>query len=81
MRIKVTQEDIDCGHRGDSQRCPIAQGIRRLRNPQHVEVCDWIEIDNDNYEAPAEVIEFIVAFDEGKPVEPFEFELSIVKRS
>lgn len=76
MRIVVTREDIQDGN-PDAFNCPVALAVRRTFGLPYgdVEVNDVIAAGNQEYETPCEVIEFICQFDEGQPVEPFEFDL------
>lgn len=80
MKIKfnVTQEDINSGIRNDCTRCPIAHALRRahplLEIPEPGDF-SFYSADGKFYEArdwPSDVAKFILGFDEGKIVEPFE---------
>lgn len=84
--IKVTQSDIDTGKRISCRECPVARAITRVLDPL------W-EVDVDGMSAylfdytpshavvtrtlPYEARVFILGFDSGRKVEPFEFKLDI----
>lgn len=81
MKITVTQDDIDCGFRSNCHLCPIARAIARetgrhskfirFDSPERIEVgCEVYQTSDQN------VINFILDFDCGKPVQPFSFEMS-----
>lgn len=88
MIIKVTQEDIDNGKKKSCYECPIALAIQRV-SVKHLR-CDvmnqqvyavekdlrpvWIRI------LPPEAQLFIIDFDAGKSVKPFQFELDIQEK-
>ena len=79
MKITVTQEHIDNGDRGSCTHDPIALAMRNagLEAP-------WVgpagiswKIEHRNYfmQTPRIVLDFMLAFDNKQPVEPFEFSL------
>lgn len=81
MIIKVLREHIFRGWQNNCYLCPIALAIRSATGFSYMvtptEVCLedaqprlWIQL-------PIEARQFIDAFDRGKSVEPFEFELSL----
>lgn len=78
MKIKVTQDNIDCGHRGNSAECPIALAFKSQTSKE--EVCvdyDAIFFDEDKcLLLPLEATNFIHNFDNGEEVAPFEFEIN-----
>ena len=78
MLIKVTQEHIDSGVRGDCSKCPIALAISEQVN-NRVGVSKGGIIIPYLYETfletPPLAREFIEKFDAGKEVEPFVFNL------
>lgn len=82
MRIEVTQEDIENGQRGSSDRCPIARAVlRNLRViPEGLYVgLQAIETEEEWFELPREAKLFIRAFDgagSDRPL-PFAFDLPI----
>ncbi|MCI0537687.1 MAG: hypothetical protein L0Z50_20935 [Verrucomicrobiales bacterium] len=86
MRIEVTQNDIDKGCEKDCLKCPVALAINRvLRKPY---VC-YVDIPLIRIRkgrsldfvceilTPEVAIDFIRAFDPGRDVSPFSFDLSI----
>lgn len=90
MKISVTAEDIAAGVPSGAFRCehcPIARAIARAvdRAPLAVLVgIDRARLHNDargsdvwQVELPAVASEFIVDFDLGRPVKPFDFDLEI----
>ena len=83
MKIKVTQKDIEEGYRGSCHDCPVALAFKRevktafeiglsvgAERILHREVHEW-----DTYTLPKRAQTFIKRFDNGKPVEPFTFEI------
>jgi hypothetical protein len=80
MRIEVTQEDIDNGLKGKCDSCAVALAAKRafgnriiLVDGEQMDVIDngkW-----DVLDLPDSAVAFIEAFDTGKPVKPFSFEL------
>ena len=84
-RIEVTEEDIKCGEKNNSETCAIALAARRaLGKVVSVDDADYIYFDGiRGYdltpERPARnrINSFIQAFDAGIPVEPFSFNLEV----
>lgn len=75
MRIFITQEDIDKGQKSNCYECPIAQSLKR-KGSHNVAVFDGsIWMAGEEFITPLNVDDFIRAFDAGKPVQPFSFEL------
>jgi hypothetical protein len=83
MKIKVTLKDIEEGYRGSCYDCPIAHAFKReVKTTSHTgltvgaarilhrEACTW-----NAYTLPKKAQTFIKRFDNGKPVEPFTFEI------
>lgn len=77
ITVEVTQEDIDKGTCVDPWTCAIALALNRAAGTSScsvglsdatVEGVDWV--------LPAEVGEFITAFDQREPVKPFTFVIS-----
>jgi hypothetical protein len=66
--IKVTDEDIATGVKGNSEKCPIGLAMTR----QGIEIGDGIVtvLDENN---KAKVFAFMEKFDAGQTVAPFEF--------
>ncbi len=77
--INVTSDDIAKGKRGSACSCPIALAIKRATNQAcHVGV-RWYSFERDltDMPLPRKAGEFVIAFDQKQPVEPFSFELDI----
>jgi hypothetical protein len=80
MKIEVTQEHIDNGKCKDANYCPIALAIQDALNlnASQVEVDGiFIEVNDHPFETTEEIDGFVDAFDHGKPVAPFTFDLPI----
>ena len=78
MLIRVTQDDIRNGVQCDAMLCPVALSLRRSLPGRTVTAGEFtIYIDDGMYAAPVAVEEFIENFDDGAPVQPFEFELEL----
>ena len=80
MKIVVTQNDIEQGIRLKACACPVALAIKR-RTSRECEVAGRYMVFrydlNTEYDLPESVGKFVTAFDMGKPVKPFSFELSL----
>lgn len=86
VRIKVTQSDIERALRNNSYACVVAQAVART-----VPDATRIEVDTQTirmttegerriYLTPYAVQGYVIAFDAGDPLEPFEFALRDPKR-
>lgn len=78
MIIKVTQKNIEEGKKCSRGWCPIAQAMRDKFGKDCDPRVDWHHIAlgaSTYYETPATAVQFIEDFDNGRSVEPFEFEL------
>lgn len=79
MKIRVTQEDINNGKPNDPSRCPVALACRKLTEGNisvgYIFITYYLSGKLVRRIVPKGVIGFIVNFDDGKPVGPFEFEL------
>ena len=76
MKIKVTQDDIDNGERHRCYRCPIAHAMcRTLGASIAVTQEKYYREEDDGKYLPTEAQRFILDFDAGRPVAPFEFEV------
>jgi hypothetical protein len=79
MKITVTQQHIDEGQRGSTTRDPIsfAMADAGLEHPHAgVTYLSWQSKDyKRSVEIPREVYDFMADFDNGRPVQPFTFEL------
>lgn len=69
--VRIDQADIDLGIKGDCEHCAVVRAVERATgtktNLADI-MLDWI--------LPARVREFIVAFDLGESVTPFEFTMT-----
>jgi hypothetical protein len=84
MRITVTKEDIAGGRRSDPEDCPVARALRRA-GLSHFGVTGMAvmmpgESQHASVLLPARVQEWIMDFDWGTPVKPFEFELTLPEK-
>jgi len=82
MKIKVEQKHIDNGIREMCGLCPIALAIREVVPDKSIRVrWTWVDVcdkaEDRMVTLPKSATAFIYAFDENKPVAPFEFELAI----
>lgn len=77
MKIQVTKEDIANGQRVVCDRCPIALAMSRaFAQPVNVCVTDWRLKSSRTYHfLPMAATNFLLNFDAGRPVVPFEFEV------
>lgn len=72
IQVSVTAADIAAGRPKSCRECPIALAIRRDDQGASVGVsCLWSR--DAGYNLPPEAMSFIAKFDQGQPVEPFEF--------
>lgn len=82
FRIKVTQADIDRGIRDDSSHCVVARAIaREFPDATRIEVdTQAIRFTKDNkrlvYLTPWIAQSYVIAFDAGDPIGPFEFRIA-----
>lgn len=79
MRIIVTKEDIEKGRARDAQNCPVALALRRA-GVVHFGVSGilvWVASGNQAVVLPGHVQEWILNYDYGLQMEPFEFELHV----
>lgn len=77
MLIEVTQKHIDDGIRCDGQRCAVALAIREkvgfdVGFAMGLVMCG---IDEQTYVLPMIATNNMVAFDNGRKVQPFTFEM------
>lgn len=82
VRVQVTQADIDNGERAEPCLCPTALAIKRVFpacDPSVDGVMIELRIDGKTWftDVPESVREFVEAFDEEWPVEPFGFDLDV----
>jgi hypothetical protein len=78
--INVTQEDIDSGHKGQCETCPIALAAMRVFKTRVLAEGQELHVYHNDiwnlFFLPEEATYFIKAFDHDKPVSPFSFEIS-----
>lgn len=83
MEIEVTQEHIDRGQPHCGESCPVALAISDIVNEDawvDLDEVGFFSVEEDDFidiPTPSVVKEFITAFDAGRPVTPFRFELEI----
>lgn len=83
VHITVTREDIDGAIRNVSKHCAVATGIKAsvegcLRPQVDIQTIRWSESATGKryiYLTPPIVADYIIAFDAGDKIEPFEFDL------
>ena len=75
ITIKLTQHHIDRGVRLSRFDCPISLALGDLGFSEILVDVDFIWFDGWSHKTPTMVAEWIIAFDAGKEVRPFEFEL------
>jgi hypothetical protein len=87
MLIRVTQADIDAGSKSDSRLCPIACAINRALGSKGLDgaIVYRSQITPKIYHTKVQptscaVERFIVRFDHGLPVEPFNFRVRVESR-
>lgn len=86
MKINVSKEDIKSGKKCDSEKCAVALAVHRAFNNNKAlqisvlkdNVCMWFLKDSGEYyqtsfDLPTFVSEFVLDFDTGEEVEPFDF--------
>lgn len=82
MTIRITQEDIENGRRCDPDCCPVGRALLRS-GVEHLGVVGSgvMIMDERHYTEvvplPESVINWILAFDGKRPVEPISFELTM----
>jgi hypothetical protein len=80
MRVEVTQDDIDNGKRMDGAYCPIALALRRLTGKRCSVSAYRAGINYafgpDHFHLPKEAQQFVLDFDDDRPVVPLSFELN-----
>jgi hypothetical protein len=81
IKIDVSEADIKWGHRKDSGRCAVARAIARtIPDATRIEVdTQSIRFTSDGdrlmYLTPLSVMNYVAAYDDGRPVEPWRFQL------
>lgn len=83
MIINVTQEDIEKGSIGNPFECPVAFALKKTFPHWYLirvglNVIEFVLFDDVDVqvETPEKVKEFILQYDYGEIVSPFEFEIS-----
>lgn len=76
VTVEVTAEDIAKGKPMECLNCPVALACMRA-GLDDIAVCDSSLDSDGSIRTPDVVAEFIHAFDNGKPVHPFTFNLEI----
>lgn len=84
-KIEVTQEDIKNGIRESANTCPIALAVTRAYGGRVLVNSGVIIWDNGTgrpqiFSFPENVRQFIINFDKGLQVKPFEFEIEFQQR-
>jgi hypothetical protein len=81
MKIRVTDNDIRDGKANTTMNCPVALALKRnYELPRiHVQVFQ-INLGDLSIPTPSRVRKFILAFDQGLPVNPFMFYLKVPKQ-
>ncbi len=79
MTIQVTAEDIAMGTRGWAYYCPIALAWKRQSGHRAAVSAGSLKDTHTLqwHSLPRSAQRFIKAFDNGKPVEPFEFKIDL----
>lgn len=82
MKIEVTQDLIDRGVQGDCEACPIALAILLATGAREVDIgYDGVCIGGKRRVEPGAVPDaawqWMNAFDDGRSVEPFSFDLDL----
>jgi hypothetical protein len=80
MKISVTSEDIAAGKRGSCVDCPVVLAVERASGGAVIAGRTWITAAFDGrpgrrWRTPDIVAEFMLLFDQGRPVVPFTFDL------
>jgi hypothetical protein len=85
-RIEVTRDNIATGNPGENESCAVALAVKAKCLPDTEVQVDGYSVDLDlpfsfvsriNLETNETVKKFVADFDDGKPVEPFAFDLDI----
>lgn len=85
MLIKVTDEDIRLGVRDSPCKCPIARAaMRAFRVKRVIMMTSRLRVYHSrdrciNMLVPDSAKDFVIAFDDGESVSPFEFYVKDVK--
>jgi hypothetical protein len=74
--IKVTQQDIDRGIKGDCEKCPIGLAVQRCLTGMNLRKF-YNSTEAQEQPLPPIATEFMRKFDAGEVVTPFEFAICI----
>ena len=81
MKIEVTPDDIAHGLMRSTSRCPIALAVQRTTGESALVYTTSVVLSPNGANRrriwTKEIIDFIAAFDFGREVKPFSFELDI----
>lgn len=85
VQVSVTESDIRGGVRDDDCLCPVALALRRVTGEEVCVCSEQIGLGSLGrgyvfqrvLDTPRAVRDFVDAFDGGRSVEPFEFELDV----
>lgn len=78
ITINVTQEDIDAGLPIKCIQCPIALAAKRVFGHEVSVAATYIhDIKSGYYDLPRAAVDFVAAFDKGRTVTPFSFEVQL----
>lgn len=78
VKVEVTKQDIARGIKRDGYSCPVARAMKRTLHRRKIWVgWHYYQIGEDGafITLPPTVTQFVKAFDSGKKVEPFTFEV------
>ena len=86
MKIQVRQEHIDKGSPGSMEACPINHALREAFNTENIYVgmrtYMWLQqdfpcacVNGKDFRISKRAARWAIAFDNGKPVKPFVFNL------
>lgn len=80
IKIRVTAEHIRRGARSQPFSCPIALACQAAGQTKPLVGLDVLFADDHKHLLPPAVQQWVRNFDDGLPVEPFEFELGLSER-
>lgn len=75
--ISVTYADLYRGNKNDASSCPVALAVTRVIGKPVKVRSSTVVVDGGTYPLPKSVQELICNFDDGVPVEPIQFSLTI----
>lgn len=83
IKVSVTAEDIANGKHGNCSLCPVALAVNRAIGQKFDAVrigfrnAEFGYGDPDERVLPWRAQEFVLDYESGRPVEPFEFEMDV----